>query len=252
MNPMLRSLLLIFALLGIPGRAQAPSPKALRVAAAASLHGALDEIAGDFERAHPGQKIQISYGASGSLTAQILQGAPFDLFLAADMDYPVKAANGREGMKVFAYARGRLVLWVKKDLGLDPARDGIALLKDARIARVALAQPKLAPYGAAAEASLRSAGLWEPLQPKLVFGGNIAQTAQYALVGSVDAAFIAASDARHPDLQAKGFEWFVPENLHPPLLQGGVVLNSDAEAFAAFVRSSEGRAVFLRSGFDAP
>lgn len=251
MNTVFRPLLLLLAFLGaFLGASLAAQP--VRVAAAASLHGALDEIAAGFEAAHPGQKIQISYGASGSLTAQIQQGAPFDLFLAADMDYPSKAVNGRPGFAVFAYAKGRLVLWMKKDLALDPARDGIAALKDTRVARIALANPKLAPYGAAAEASLRSAGLWEPLQAKLVFGGNIAQTAQYAVVGSVDAAFIAASDAAHPDLQTKGFEWVVPDALHPPLLQGGVVLDGKASTFAAYLRGPEGRAIFLRHGFEAP
>lgn len=247
----LRPLLLALALAAAPVAAQTIH-QTIRVAAAASLHGALDEIAAGFEAAHPGQTIQISYGASGSLTAQIQQGAPFDLFLAADMAYPAKAVMGRDGFTVFAYARGRLVLWMKRGLGLDPARDGIAALKDARVARIALANPKLAPYGAAAEASLRSAGLWEPLQAKLVFGGNIAQTAQYAVVGSVDAAFIAASDARHPDLQRSGLEWIVPESLHPPLLQGGVVLDGKASTFAAYLRGPEGRAIFQRYGFEAP
>lgn len=242
-----RPLLLVLAMLAAPLAAQT-----LRVAAAASLNGALDDIASAYEVAHPAEKIQISYGASGSLTAQIRQGAPFDLFLAADMDYPAKAAEGRTTRPVFAYARGHLVLWVRKGLGLDPAKDGLAALKDARIARIALANPKLAPYGAAAEATLHRSQLWEPLQAKLVFGSNIAQTAQYALLGSVDAAFLAASDASKPEVHAKGVEWTVAETLHPPLLQGGVVLNPNAEAFAAFVRSKEAAVIFQRHGFGTP
>ncbi len=248
----LRILPFLLAWFALPLAAQSIRADTIRVAAAASLNGALDEIAAAFEAAHPGQKIQISYGASGSLTAQIRQGAPFDLFLAADMDYPAKAAEGRSAEPVFAYARGRLVLWMREGLGLDPARDGVAALRDARVAHIALANPKLAPYGAAAESTLRNAGLWEPLQGKLVFGGNIAQTAQYAVLGTVDAAFLAASDAGKPELRAKGLEWTVPESLHPPLLQGGVALDARAAAFAAFVRSQEARAIFQRHGFGTP
>lgn len=242
-----RPLLLALAVLTAPLSAQI-----LRVAAAASLNGALDEVAKAYEAAHPGQTIQISYGASGSLAALIRQGAPFDLFLAADMDYPAKASERRSAEPVFAYARGRLVLWVRTGLGLDPARDGLAALSDARATRIALANPKLAPYGAAAEATLRASQLWDPLQAKLVFGGNIAQTAQYAVLGTVDAAFLAASDAGKPEVKAKGLEWVVPETLHPPLLQGGVVLDAKAAAFAAFVRSKEAGAIFQRHGFGTP
>ncbi|HET8714458.1 MAG TPA: molybdate ABC transporter substrate-binding protein, partial [Holophagaceae bacterium] len=140
----LRAALLVLAGLAAPAQV-------LRVAAAASLQPALTEAAKAFEAAHAGTSVQVSYGASGSLAAQIQQGAPFDLFLAADMDYPVKAAaNGQGRGPVFPFAVGRLVLWIRKDLGLDPGH-GLATLKDSRLARVALANPKLAPYGAAAE-----------------------------------------------------------------------------------------------------
>ncbi|HEU4950391.1 MAG TPA: molybdate ABC transporter substrate-binding protein [Holophagaceae bacterium] len=239
------------------GAGLAASAQVLRVAAAASLQPALGEAVGRFEAAHPGASVQVSFGASGSLTAQIQQGAPFDLFLAADLDYPAKAAaNGHGRGPVFPFAVGRLVLWIRRDLGLDPAQ-GLAVLRDARLARIALANPKLAPYGAAAEAALRHEGLWEALQPRLVFGGNIAQTAQYLQAGAADAGFIAASEAAHPDLQARGRAWTVPETLHPPLLQGGVLLKGGsapalAEAFAAFLRGPEGRAILQRHGFGPP
>jgi molybdate transport system substrate-binding protein len=230
----------------------------VRVAAAASLHGALDEAAAAYEAAHPGTAIQISYGASGSLAAQIQQGAPFDLFLAADMDFPAKAAaNGHGRGEVFPFVTGRLVLWVRKDLGLDPSKDGLAVLKDSRIVHLAIANPKLAPYGAAAEASLRSASLWDALQSKLVFGGNISQTAQYLLLGSAEAGFIAASDAGQDALASKGTAWVVPEALHAPLRQGGVLLGNGAApdlaaAFAAFLRSAQAQTIFARYGFGAP
>lgn len=236
----------------------AASAQPLRIAAAASLQGSLDEVAAAFERLHPGAKVEISYGASGSLTTQIQQGAPFDLFLAADMAYPAKAAeNGHGRGPVFTFVTGRLVLWVRKDLGLDPGKDGLAVLKDPRFKHIALANPKLAPYGAAAEAALRSAYLWDALQPRLVFGGNIAQTAQYLQVGAAEAGFIAASEARHPDLQAKGVEWTVPGALHPPLTQGGVLLANGsapalADAFATFLHGAEAQAVFARYGFGKP
>lgn len=230
----------------------------LRIAAAASLQGALDEVAATFETTHPGAKVEISYGASGSLTAQIQQGAPFDIFLAADMIYPGKAAEHSHGRgPVFAFVTGRLVLWVRKDLGLDPAKDGLSVLKDPRLHHIALANPKLAPYGAAAEAALRSAGLWDALQPRLVFGGNIAQTAQYLQVGAAEAGFIAASEARHPDMQAKGVEWTVPDGLHPPLTQGGVCLRNGAapalaDAFATFLHGAVSQTIFAKYGFGKP
>ena len=253
MIQMLRPLLLLLALAWPSLQAQP-----LRIAAAASLQGSLDEVARAFEAQSPGAKVEISYGASGSLTAQIQQGAPFDLFLAADMTYPAKAAeNGHGRGSVFPFVSGRLVLWVRKDLNLDPARNGLAVLKDPRLARIALANPKLAPYGAAAEAALRSAGLWDALQAKLVFGGNIAQTAQYLQVGAADAGFIAASEARHPELQVKGAAWTVPESLHPRLTQGGVLLTNGsapalADAFVAFLRGDPSQAIFARYGFGKP
>jgi molybdate transport system substrate-binding protein len=247
----LRAALLAFAACLAPAQT-------LRIAAAASLQGSLDEVSRAFEAAHPGSKAEISYGASGSLTTQIQQGAPFDLFLAADMAYPAKAAeNGHGRGPVFAFVAGRLVLWVRKDLSLDPAKDGLAVLKDTRLAHIALANPKLAPYGAAAESTLRSVSLWDALQPKLVFGGNIAQTAQYLQAGAADAGFIAASEARHPDLQAKGLVWTVPETLHLRLTQGGARLTNGsapalADAFAAFLLSAEAQAIFARYGFGKP
>lgn len=217
----------------------------------------MDEIVTAFETAQPGPKVEVSYGASGSLTAQIQQGAPFDLFLSADMDYPTKAAgNGAGRGEVFAYARGRLVLWVRKDLGLDPSL-GPLVLKDARIHHIALANPRLAPYGAAAEATLRPAGMWEALQPKLAFGGNIAQTAQYLQVGAAEAGFIAASEAHHPALRDLGLTWIVPESMHPPLIQGGVLLSHGAQparaaAFVAYLRSEIGQAILARFDFGKP
>ena len=248
-----RSWLLILTFLGGPLAAQT-----LRVAAAASLHAPLDEAASAYQASHPTVDIQISYGASGSLTAQIQQGAPFDLFLAADMAYPEKAAAGGRGRgEVFPFVTGHLTLWVRRDLGLDPAKAGLAALQDPRIRHLAIANPKLAPYGAAAESALRHAGLWDALQPKLVFGANIAQTAQYLLTDSAEAGFIAASDAGQRDLQATGATWAVPEALHAPLRQGGVLLTNGAaplpaEDFVRFLRSGAAQAIFARFGFGAP
>ena len=174
------------------------------------------------------------------------------------MDYPAKAAAGGHGRgPVFPFVTGHLTLWVRRDLGLDPAKAGLAALRDPRIRHLALANPRLAPYGAAAESALRSAGLWDALQPKLVFGANISQTAQYLLTDSAEAGFIAASDAGQRDLQAKGLAWAVPEALHAPLRQGGVLLANGtaplaAEEFARFLRGGEAQAIFARFGFGKP
>jgi len=155
-------------LLGFTGTTPAKAaPTPIAIAAAADLRGVLEELKTTYEGKHPDVQLQISYGASGSITAQVQQGAPYDIFLAADTGFPETLQKGGlvtdDG--VFPYATGRLTLWVRKDLNLDPAKDGLKVLLQPSVKKVSTANPKTAPYGRAGEAALRSAGLYDAVQP---------------------------------------------------------------------------------------
>lgn len=258
----LRSLLtaILGACLGAVGPLHAqPAPAPLAIAAAGDLRGALEELKARFEAGHPGAQLQLTFGASGSLTAQIQQGAPFDAFLAADTGFPEQLQKAGlvtpEGL--FPYATGALTLWVRKDLGLDPARDGLRLLLDARVKKIATANPQVAPYGRAGEAALRQAGLYDGVRPRLVFPDNIAQAAQFLQAGAAEAGLISLSQANHPALRLSGLAWKVPSGTYPPLRQAGVILKRTgnpalARAFMAFLVGAEGQALLAKHGFGAP
>lgn len=253
--------MLLSALLGLAALAlgaQAPR-RTLAVVAAADLRGVFDELKEAFEARNPGVELKASFGASGSLTAQILQGAPFDVFLAADTGFPGQVAQAGlatpEGP--FPYALGSLTLWVRRDLGLDPAREGLQVLKAPSVRRIATANPRTAPYGRAGEAALRHAGLLETLRPRLVFGENIAQTGQFLQAGTAEAGLVSAAQASHPALRQTGVTWTVPPEAYPPLRQAGVILRrtalpGEARAFRAFLTGPEGQAILARHGFGKP
>lgn len=259
---MLRSLLTAVLALGLGcfARLQAQSPAApLSIAAAGDLRGVLEELKARFEASHPGARLQLSFGASGSLTAQIQQGAPFDVFLAADTGFPEQVQKaglaGPEGL--FPYATGALTLWVRGDLGLDPAKEGLRLLLDARVKKIATANPQVAPYGRAGEAALRQAGLHEAVKSRLVFADNIAQAAQFLQAGAAEAGLISFSQANHPALRQTGLIWKVPSSAYPPLRQAGVILKRAsnpelARAFRAFLTGAEGQALLAKHGFGTP
>jgi len=243
--------------LAAPMGAQAPGVS-LALAAAGDLRGALDELKARYEAQHPGLSLQLSYGASGSLTAQLLQGAPFDVFLSADLGFPeqLQKAGLVTSEGPIPYATGSLTLWVRRDLGLDPAA-GLKTLLDARVKAIATANPQVAPYGRAGEAALRQAGLLEAVKPRLVFADNIAQAAQFLQAGTAEAGLISASQARNPALQQAGLSWTVPSGAYPPLRQAAVILKrtahpEQARAFLAFLMGPEGQALLARHGFGKP
>jgi molybdate transport system substrate-binding protein len=253
-RPLLSALLLLCALAARP-LAAAP----LAVAAAADLRGTLEELKAGFEAGHSGAQLQLTYGASGSLTAQIQQGAPFDLFLSADTGFPeqLQKAGLVEPQDRFGYATGSLVLWVRKDLGLDPLRDGLKVLQGAGIQKIAVANAQTAPYGRAAEAALKAAGLQAALQPRLVFADNIAQAAQFLQTGAAEAGLVSAAQAEQPALRQAGVVWVVPKDLYAPLRQGGAVLSHGpavalARAFRDYLTGAEGQAILARHGFGKP
>lgn len=241
---------------GMLGGGQTRPPDAVRVAAAADLKFALDEIAMRLSRRAPRIRVDATYGSSGSVHAQLRQRAPFDVYLSADIEYPRDLVARGIGFPrdLFTYATGRLVVWVPADSALRIERDGVRALQAA--ARVAIANPRHAPYGRAAEAVLRAAGLWDRIGPRLVLAENVAQAAQFGQSGAADAAIIAKSLAVNPALRAGRVLDIAPE-MHPPMIQGGLILpwavsRPAAEALRDYLLSAEGREVLEAHGFDPP
>jgi len=237
------------------GRAQ------VRVAAAADLDAALGDLIARFSATHA-VDVSASYGSSGTFFAQILNGAPFDIFLSADVEYPRQLAE--RGLTLaggnFEYAVGRLVLWTPPATG--PGMQGgevtsLGSLTGDAVKHVSIANPEHAPYGRAAVAALRTAGVYDAVKPKLVYGENVAQALQFAQSGSADAAIVAMSLALSPNLEGGGRWVEVPADSYPRLEQGGAILRGvkDVEAamaLRAFLTGSDGRAVLQRFGFGLP
>ena len=244
----------MFALAALGGP-QAVAKEGLLVAAAADLKFSLDKIVVDFGRAHPDAAIDVSYGSSGNFAAQIRQGAPFDLFFSADVDYPrTLATDGFAASSIVPYAVGRIVLW---SASLDAAKLTLADLDREDITRIAIANPQHAPYGKRAQEALQASAMWDKVQRKLVFGENVAQTAQFVQSGSVQVGIIALSLARSPELAAIGAYYLIPDSLHAPLEQAFMVTRHGAEkplakAFADYVQSPAARDVMRESGFSLP
>jgi len=236
-----------------PSSAQAQT---LRIAAASDLQFVLPDLAAQYEK-QTGIKLAITYGSSGNFFAQIQNGAPFDLFFSADLDYPKNLiqAGFADSDSLQIYAAGRLVLWLPPDSPLDPAV-GLKALLDPRIQKIAVANPEHAPYGRAAVAALQGAGLYDQLKPKLVFGENISQAAQFVQSGSAQAGLIALSLALSPAMK-NGKRWDIPADRYPPIEQAVVVLKSSpnvqpAFSFLTFLKSPQARATFERYGFEVP
>jgi molybdate transport system substrate-binding protein len=227
----------------------------ITVAAAADLKFAMDEIVTGFNKNHPGDEVQVVYGSSGKFHTQIQQGAPYDLFFSADIGFARELVKqGQAASEVKPYAVGRIVLW---SADMDASKMTLASLTDPRITKIAIANPKHAPYGKRAEEALRSLGLWDKLQPKLVFGENIAQTAQYVQSGNAQVGIIALALAVNPELAKKGGNYLIPDNLHNPLEQGYVITKLGAnkplaKKFADYMGSKQARSTMTRYGFVLP
>lgn len=226
----------------------------LRVAAAADLQFAMADLSGQFEK-QSRVKLAVTYGSSGNFYSQIQNGAPFDLYFSADESYPQKLVEAglAEKDSLFGYARGRLVLWVAKDFALDPALLEWKILEDPRVQKIAIANPEHAPYGAAAVAALKSAGEYDRVQPKLVYGENISQAAQFVQSGGAQVGAIALSLALSPAMK-DGKRWEIPTELYPPLKQAAVILKSSshpeaARAFLEFMKTDIAKATLTRYGF---
>jgi molybdate transport system substrate-binding protein len=235
-----------------PGTAQE-----IRIAAAADLKFALDELGARYQK-QTGKKVELTYGSSGNFFAQIQNGAPFDLFLSADIEYPRKleAAGLAEPGTLYEYAVGRIVMWMPAGTRIDLAKLGWHALLDPSIQKIAIANPEHAPYGRAAVAALRSAGMYDQVRAKLVYGENIAQAAQFVASGNAQAGILALSLALSPPMR-EGKRWEIPSTMHPPIEQAAVVLKSakdkdGARTFLTFLRSPEGRKILESHGFNVP
>jgi len=249
----LRCLVLLSALLTL----RTASAQELRVAAAADLQFALDELAAQYQK-QTGRKIDVSYGSSGNFFAQIQNGAPFDVLLSADIEYPRKleAAGLAEPGTLYKYAVGRIVIWMPADAHVDLAKLGWKALLEPGVGKIAIANPEHAPYGRAAVAALRNAGIYDQVRPKLVYGENIAQAAQFVSSRNAQAGILALSLAISPPMRG-GKRWEIPTNLHAPIEQGAVILKSaknkeGAREFLTFLKSGTGRKILDSYGFTLP
>jgi molybdate transport system substrate-binding protein len=231
----------------------------ITVAAAADLKFALDEIVMGFQKEHRDAKVVVTYGSSGNLFAQIDNGAPFDLFLSADIDFPRKLVANKKALaeSLFSYAVGRVVVWVPKDSPIDVEKLGIEALLSPSIKKIAIANPEHAPYGRAAVAAMKKLGVYDKVSDKLVLGENIAQAAQFVESGAADIGLIALSLAVSPKMKSEGHYWEVPLDAYPRLEQGGVILSASKQPdvsrqFRDVMVGPQGRETLRRYGFILP
>ena len=229
----------------------------VHVAAASDLVYCMQELNVEFRKARSDVDVVVSVGSSGTFFAQIRNGAPFDLFLSADMQFPRRLIDEgvAEKNSLTPYAIGRIVLWsTRGDLDL---RSGIAVLTDKTISRIAIANPEHAPYGRAAKAAMEKAGIWNAVQPKVVFGENISQARQFVQTGNADIGIIALSLVMAPVVQGIGQYALIPEDAHPRLEQGAVLTvrgarNPEAQAYMEFLKGLLARSIFEKYGFVLP
>jgi molybdate transport system substrate-binding protein len=226
----------------------------ISVAAASDLQFALQDVKERFEK-ETGNRVQLALGSSGNFFTQIQNGAPFDLFFSADIEYPQKleAAGLAEPGTLYQYAEGKLVMWVPKNSTLDLSL-GLRLLLDPRVKKIAIANPAHAPYGRAAVAALRHEGIYDKVADRLVLGENISQTASFVVSGAADVGLVALSLALAPSLKDKGRYTELPANDYPPIRQAAMVLKSSkqkraAEQFLAYMKTPAVINVLKRYGF---
>ena len=227
------------------------------VAAAADLNFAFKELVGEFEQ-QTGEHVKLTLGSSGNFFSQIQNGAPFDLYFSADIAYPRKLEEA--GLTVsgslYQYAVGRIVLWAGNESHLDLSK-GLEILREPTIKKIAIANPKHAPYGRAAVAAMEYFKVYDQVKDKLILGENISQAAQFIGSGACDAGIIALSLALAPAMKTAGQYWEIPAVAHPPLEQGAVILKSSthqesAKLFLEFMKGSQGQEIMKRYGFTLP
>ena len=244
---MKRIFILIAFLIALSTQAQT-----VKVAAAANLRFVFDEIKANYAIANPGTTVTANFGSSGALLQQILNGAEFDIFMAADNSFPVKLKDqGAASGEIKIYALGKLVLWSNT---LDVSK-GLEILTDPSVKRVAIAKPELAPYGDRALEVLKSSGLYEKVKDKIIYADNISQTAQFAQTGNAEVAFLAMSLTLTPEM--KGSVYLIDPKLYKPVEQAMVLVkswkvNPEAAKFMKFVLSETCKPIFEKNGYIVP
>jgi molybdate transport system substrate-binding protein len=229
----------------------------LTVAAAADLQFAMQDISTRFQK-ETGKKVNVIYGSSGNFFQQIQNGAPFDVFFSANLDYPKKleAADLTEKDTYYQYASGKIVIWVPNESKLD-LKVGLKALLDPAIKEIAIANPQHAPYGQAAIAAMQKENVYDSVSSKLVLGENISQTASFVVSGSADVGIVALSLALSPNMKDHGRYVEIPAADYPPIQQACVVLKSAknkevARQFVGFMKTSPVNELLKSYGFDVP
>jgi molybdate transport system substrate-binding protein len=248
----------LFPLVGVLGIPSLLAQTPLHIAAAADLEPVLPPILQQFQEA-TGIHAEVTYQASAMLTTQVQNGAPFDLFLSADLSYPKRlidagladAAGSGDSSTPITYAKGTLVLWSRKDSHLPPP--SLDLLRSPLLKHLALANQDRAPYGRAAVAALTSLKIYEQLKPRIVTAENIAQAAQFVDSGNADAGLISLTSALTPRLASSGAYFVIPRDLYPPIEQGAVIMSKTSQRaavhkFLDFLLSPPVQAQLAKSG----
>ncbi len=249
---------IIYLMLGLLPLAHAQNAAVVRVAAASDLKFALEELAARYEK-QTGQNITLVFGSSGQFTTQILQGAPFQIFMSADENFVYKLSDaGKTADRGKLYAIGRIGVFTPNGSPLKAdgsLKDLAASLQDGRLQKLAIANPEHAPYGERAKQVLQHAGLWSAVQSKLILGENISQAAQFALSGSAQAGIIAQSLAVAPAFAGKGRFDLIDAKNHQPLIQRMVLIkpvSAAAQLFYDYLGSAPAQVVLSRYGFAMP
>jgi molybdate transport system substrate-binding protein len=245
------------AVLAILLVARLSTAQEITVAAAADLQFAFQDVATRFEK-DSGKHLKLIFGSSGNFFAQIQNGAPFDVFFSADIDYPkrLEAAGLAEPGTLYPYATGQIVLWVPNDSKLDLSH-GLQVLLDPGVRKIAIANPEHAPYGRAAVAALRHENLYDKVSAKFVLGENISQTATFVVSGSADVGIVALSLALAPSMKEKGRYVEIPTDDYPAIEQGAVILKSSpnkeiARQLLAFLKTAALQDLLRSYGFSIP
>jgi len=237
--------------------ASAHAAEEITIAAASDLNFAFKDLVGEYEKT-TGNTVKLTLGSSGNFYAQLQNGAPFDLYFSADIGYPKKLEEAGVTVpgSLYRYALGRIVLWTGNQSKIDVAK-GIEVLAGPTIRKVAIANPKHAPYGRAAIAAMEHYQVYDLAKDKLILGENISQAAQFIESGACDIGIIALSLALAPTMKTAGEYWEIPAAAHPPIEQGAVILKSSkhqdaARQFLDFMKSAAGQEVMKRYGFTLP
>jgi molybdate transport system substrate-binding protein len=247
-----RTLIALLAVLMVCEFSRAQS---ITVAAAADLQFTMQDVAGQFEK-QTGKEVKVIYGSSGNFFQQLQNGAPFDMFFSANLDYPKRLQDAAltEPGSYYEYAQGKIVIWTAASSALDISSGLRALLSPA-VRKIAVANPQHAPYGQAAVAAMQKEGVYDKVKEKFVYGENISQTATFVMSGSADVGIVALSLALSPNMKSRGRYVEIPAGDYPPIQQACVILSSSrnketAKQFLNFIKTPAVADTLKKSGFD--